>query len=999
MTADRLPGERPMEAADPDDVGTLRAALAGRGRDGRPDAWRSLEDIAGTPAFRRFLKAEYPSVGDIAGPGSGSGIDRRRFFRVMAASLALAGLAGCDDDDSDDGRTEEVPYVRNPPHALPGAALRFATATLTDGFANGVHVVTRNGRPMKIESNTAHPWTRGGTDVLGQASILGLYDPFRSQAVLQLGRATDWDSFRSAMLGPVAVARARGGEGLRLLTGPVTSPSLTVQIAAMRTGFPKMVWHGHEPVSRTAVREGSRQAFGQVLETRWRFDQAQIVVALDGDVLDPGPQQVGASRDWVEARRASAATGPLLTLHSFGPTPSLTSAKADHHTPLSDREIAALADCMADGSAWTGSAAPSVQRAIAALEQARGRGIVLAGVSQPAEVHAAVHRANARLGNLGGPVFLTESPLAATEDLASLVAAMQAGEVQQLLMLDCNPAYDAPADLDFAAALHQVPLKIHAGQHVDETANASDWHLPLIHPLEGWGDARAFDGTVSLLQPTIAPFYDGRSRQEMLSLLTDPEPRSALSLLKAHWTEAWGGGPDADGRWRAALQHGFVENSAFPPVPVTTVPAAPGGTTAAASDAGGELELLFRPDPSIRDGAVADNAWLQELPKPLSKIVWENVVAISPRLAEREALRNGDVVTLAVGDRRVDAPVWITPGQAENSLTVTLGYGRQVPDTLSTGLGYNAYALRQHATPWRLDGVTLRGTGRRAQIATTQDHASMEGHTFVRMQKPGERQPDPVSTRPATLYAESSVETPGDGRAWGMVIDLDSCIGCNACVVSCQSENNIAVVGKDQVLQGREMHWLRIDRYYEGSLDAPATRFQPVPCMHCEDAPCEVGCPVEATLHDHEGLNLMVYNRCIGTRACSGYCPYKVRHFNYLDYNAGAAPSMEAGRNPEVTVRAIGVMEKCTYCVQRIAGARIDSDKNGQPIADGVVQTACQTACPTRAISFGNLADPQAEVTAQRRDGRNYALLGELGVKPRTTYLAGLLPGGHEGGA
>ena len=571
------------------------------------------------------------------------------------------------------------------------------------------------------------------------------------------------------------------------------------------------------------------------------------------------------------------------------------------------------------------------------------------------------------------------------------------GGVRALLMLGCNPAYDAAADLRFTDALDRVPLKIHAGTAVDETATHCDWHLPLTHPLESWGDARAFDGTVSLLQPTIAPFYDGRSAPEILSLLFEPQPRDGMTLLRSYWAGQWG--PAAETRWHESLRHGFVAGSALPAVPVTVLAAVPRPVPAPSPASPGGLELLFRPDPSIRDGSLADNAWLQECPRPLTKIVWENVVAASPLLAAREGIRNGDVLEIEAGDRRLEGPAWITPGQAENSLTLTLGYGRRAPGMLSYGLGHDAYALRQDATPWRVDGVTMRRTGRRVTIATTQDHSSMEGHDFVRMQHPGERQHDEAPKRPPTLYSDT-LATPGDGRggghgggrAWGMVIDLDSCIGCNACVVACQSENNIAVVGREQVMQGREMHWLRVDRYYAGGLDAPDTRFMPVPCMHCEDAPCEVGCPVEATLHDHEGLNLMVYNRCVGTRACSGYCPYKVRRFNWLDYSAGAAPSIQEGRNVDVTVRAAGVMEKCTYCVQRIAEARIDSDKSGRPIGDGAVRTACQTACPTRAITFGNLLDPQAEVTAQRKDGRNYALLGELGVKPRTTYLAGLRP-------
>ena len=601
-----------------------------------------------------------------------------------------------------------------------------------------------------------------------------------------------------------------------------------------------------------------------------------------------------------------------------------------------------------------------------------------------------MHRLNAALGNIGQTVFHTEPVGAEGASLVDLAAAIKGGEVKLLLMLDVNPAYDAPGDLDFAGLLTRVPLKVHAGQYSDETANRSDWHLPLLHPLESWGDARSPDGTVGLLQPTMAPLYNGRSMAEILSLLTDAEPRQGLDLLRAHWR----GGDAADAfapRWEAMLTNGFVPNSALPPVETTlTAPAA----AASRPPAGAGLDVAFRPDASIWDGSVANNAWLQELPKPLTKLVWENAISVGPRLAERSRLAQGDIVTLAAGGRSIEGPLWILPGQADDTVAVTLGYGRQVPDLLFDKLGYDAYALRTAVDPWHLSGASLHATGRRIALVTTQDHSSMEGHDFVRVQHVGAPAVgETASTTQPSLYGARS----GDGRAWGMVIDLDSCIGCNACVTACQSENNIPVVGREEVGLGREMHWLRIDRYYEGGLDAPKTHFQPVPCMHCEDAPCEVGCPVEATLHDHEGLNLMVYNRCVGTRACSGYCPYKVRHFNYLDYSGDAAPTVALQRNPEVTVRARGVMEKCTYCVQRIASARIESDKSDTPIADGAVQTACQTACPTRAISFGDLNDPASVVAATRRDPRNYALLGELNVRPRTTYLAEMAPPRTEG--
>ena len=959
--------------------------------------WRSLEEQADNPAFHSFMEAEFPSVWRPIVARLAAGPDRRRFLKLMAASFALAGLTSCGDDD--DGRAQEVPYVRNPEHLEPGAPLYYASVVPLDGYANGAVVTTVNGRPIKVEGNPQHPWSRGGTDVFMQASVLGLYDPSRSQSVLYLARGSTWEAFRGAMTGRFAILRAMGGRGLRLLTGPVTSPSLAAQIAAMQKAFPEMRWHSTSPVTGDAAYQGTQLAFGRRLETRWRFDRARVVVALDGDFLDAGRQQVGVARDWIKARHAAAAKGALLEMHAAAAVPNLTSAKADHLLVASPAAIGALADDLlaaAGGKAPPPGHGPDAQwrtRAAAALLDAKGAGIVLAGASQPAAVHAAVHRLNAALGNLGQTVFHTEAVTVEAEPLAALTQAMDRGEVETLLMLDVNPAYDAPADLRFGERLAKVGLKIHAGGYVDETASYADWHLPLAHPLESWGDARSLDGTVGLMQPTIAPLYGGRSAPEILSLLTGPEPKTGADLLRAHWqgqTDAASFAP----RWQQALLDGFMPDTALPEVTVQPVAEQPGTAAphaaAPVARAPGGLDLLFRPDPTVWDGSVANNAWLQELPKPLTKVVWDNFVSVSPRLAQREQLKQGDVVVVEIGGQRVEGPVWVLPGQADGTVAVTLGYGRSAQDQLCDGIGYNAYAVRSSASPWHRQGATLHKTGRTLSLATTQEHNTMEGHDFVRVQTLGAA---PVGDEAA--WTQPTLYTPpykDDGRAWGMVIDLDSCIGCNACVVACQSENNIAVVGREQAAEGRWMQWLRIDRYYQGEPDDPATYFQPVPCMHCEQAPCEVGCPVEATLHDHEGLNLMVYNRCIGTRACSGYCPYKVRRFNYLDYSAGAAPSIQEQRNPDVTVRGRGVMEKCTYCVQRIAEARIQADKGDGVIPDGAVKTACQGACPTRAITFGDLSDSKSAVAAARHDPRNYALLGELNTRPRTTYLARLAP-------
>ena len=948
------------------------------GPDGK---WR-----AGGRGIAAAIGERFPAVADLLHTP-----DRRQFMRLMAASLALSGLAGCDDDDTHD---VIVPPVSQTAGAAPASVLTYASAALLDGFANGITVKTRDGRPIKVEGNSAHPWSRGGTDIFAQASVLGLYDPFRSQTVQFLARDSDWTAFRAAMLGPQAQWRAGRGAGLALLIGPTTSPSVQAHIAALRQAWPEMRVFTHGAVPRDALYQGTRQAFGRPLETHWNLADARAVVCLDGDLLDPGPHQIGAARGWSDARRKRAADGGLLEMHAAFAVPNLTAAKADHGISAQPALIEAMARSLLSRATAGGQsdlpdqAAAWCNAAWRVLDGARGAGVVQAGLHASTGVHEAVQRLNAALGNTGRSVLHTAPLQFQAESLTALVDAMRHGAVSALVMIGANPCYDAPAGTGFTEALGRVKLKIHASLFEDETTVNADWHLPMTHPLEAWGDARSLDGTVSLMQPTIDPLYGGRGIGEILSLLTEPEPRDGLTLLQAHWNAA--ASPD---RWRDALLTGVLEGGGAPLVAVQQT----GSMTPATTAPEPGLQVAFRPDPTVWDGTVADNAWLQELPKPLSKVVWENAVQVGPEMAARLKLAQFDVVTVSAGGRSVTGSVWIAPNQADHVVALTLGYGKRAVGQLSAGLGFDAYGLRSQATPWLLDGATLRRTGDRHVLASVADHARMDGAGFVRVQHVGAPPVGDGDGQHPTLYPAWQ----SDGRAWGMVIDLDTCIGCNACVTACQSENNIAVVGRDEVLNGREMHWLRVDAYpaQAGGIGAAATStaFMPVPCMHCEQAPCEVGCPVEATLHDHEGLNLMVYNRCIGTRACSGYCPYKVRRFNYADYSAGAAPTVVEQRNPDVTVRARGVMEKCTYCVQRIAEARADSDRENKPIADGTVRTACQSACPTEAIVFGDLADPGSVVTAARRDPRRYALLGELNTRPRTTYLAMRAPAGGEG--
>ncbi len=928
-----------------------------------------------------FVRDRFPAAADLLRS------DRRQFMRVMAASLALGGLAGCNDDTRDD----IVPPVQETEGQAPGEKLIYASAALMDGFANGMRVTTRDGRPLKIEGNPEHPWSQGGTDVFGQASVLGLYDPFRSQTVTHLTRDSDWAIFRGAMVGPLAALRASGGAGFGVLLGPVTSPTLAGQIARQQEMWPKMRVYSTGAVTREALYEGTRRAFGQACETHYDFSGVRVAVCLDGDLLDAGPHQVGTARRWAAARRAMAREGALLTLFAAGAVPNLTSAKADHAVSASPALTEAMARALLARAG--GGKAPALPdqasawcaAAWAALDGARGASVVQAGVHASVAVQECVQRLNAALGNTGRTVLHTDPVLLRGQDVRTLVGDVDRGDVHTLLILGADPVYESPGDVDFSAVLGKVSLSVQAGMFVDATARSVDWHLPMAHPLESWGDARSLDGTASLIQPTIAPLYEGKTASEILSLLFELQPRSALEILRARWADL-----DDEG-WRRAQLSGVLEGGGLP---LRSVQVAQ-GEVAPAVQAPAGLELVFRPDPTVWDGSWGDNAWLQELPKPLTKITWENVVGLSPATAAALHVGNGDRVVLHVGSRNVEGPVWVCAGQADDVVSVTLGYGKTVAGQLAAELGFDAYRLRQAADPWRVAGVVVQRTGKSQDLACTQSHTTMEGHDFIRVQRLGEAPVGDGDRVLPTLYAPQE----GDGRAWGMVIDLDACIGCNACITACQAENNIAVVGRDAVLRGREMQWLRVDVYADAPDEAARgatgdaavvapVRFQPVPCMQCEQAPCEVGCPVEATLHDHEGLNLMVYNRCIGTRACSGYCPYKVRRFNWTDYSAGASPSMVDQRNPEVSVRARGVMEKCTYCVQRIVEARIVSDRDNTPIADGAVRTACQGACPTSAIVFGNLAQGDSEVAKAHADPRRYALLGELNTRPRTTYLA-----------
>ncbi|WP_207462580.1 TAT-variant-translocated molybdopterin oxidoreductase [Azospirillum sp. SYSU D00513] len=962
----------PSERYHPD-LQSLGSALAGG--DG-PRFWRSLEQLAASPDAMRFLEREFPHLGEA------TRTDRRTLLKLLGASLALAGLTGCEEAPT----RPIVARARSVPDHAPGRPLHVATTLMQDGYGLGILVESHGGRPVKIEGNPLHPASLGATDAFAQAEILTLHDPDRSSLIRQEGTPRTRAEL-ARMLDALALEmEGRGGAGLRLLTGPTSSPTFIALTAALSERFPEARWHRHAPALSDTPYQGARLAFGQPLETRLDLSRAEVILALDADFLSQGPGWIAHAAAFA-ARRDPA--GSMNRLYVAEPCPTPTGTRADHRLPLAPDEILHLA---ADLGAALGVSAPSggephpiVPVLAEDLRRAGPGALVVAGPRLPAGIHALVHVINGRLGAIGSTVVHTAPvlPVPDPDSLAALAEDMAAGTATHLLILDANPVYDAPAGLEFAERLARLPFSLHLGLYEDETAAGCRWHVPMAHALECWGDARAYDGTASLMQPVRTPRAGRLSALELIASLAGQEA-DGQALVRERW-RAERGETGFEAFWTQVLHDGVVAGTAFAPQPVQPAPPPPVNP----AGAGEGLRVAFAPDPAVWDGRYAGNAWLQELPRPLSKLVWGNAVLLAPATAARFGVQNGDVVEVTLAGRTVAGPVFVMPGHAPDTATLPLGYGRWRAGFVGSGVGFSAYALRGGEAMWHGTGATLRRSGARDPLVTTQDHHAMADRAVVRAATLAEFRENPDFARAAveersSFYPEYQYE----GHAWGMAIDLDACLGCNACMVACQAENNVPVVGREEVAIGREMHWLRVDRYFEGPPDDPVVHFQPMLCMHCEKAPCEVVCPVNATVHDSEGLNVMVYNRCIGTRYCSNNCPYKVRRFNWFDYAGRGGGAPVEVYNPDVTVRERGVMEKCTYCVQRISAARIEAKREGRPVRDGEVRTACQQACPTRAITFGDLNAPDSAVTARKRSPRNYGVLADLNTQPRTTYLA-----------
>ena len=965
--------------------------------------WRSLDQLDGTPEFKQFLQSEFPSVAQQAG---GDPVSRRKFLGLMGASMALAGLVSC-------RRPVEkiVPHVAPPEDMVPGIPLAYNTSMPFGNSAYGLTVRTFDGRPIKIEGNPAHPSTLGSSNSFLQAEILNLYDPDRSKSVLFKRAARTWDEFvvywRNERFTSYLANR---GEGLAVISPSFSSPTMARLAQAFQRNFPRSRWIIYDPITDENIHKGIKAATGQNLLPIHHFDKAQVILSLDSDFLLTESDNIAAARGFADGRRLNNPSDAMNRLYVVEGALSLTGSMADHRLRLPASQTAAFTAALALELKVQGLDIEGIDDLDANITQqfdkkwlsavARdliahaGAGLVLAGRGQSIAVHALILAINSALQNIGQTIEYREVEDEFTPDdneLAILKDEIDRDLVSTLIILGGNPVFDYASELDF----NKVQDVIHLSDRVNETSQKATWHIPQAHFLESWGDAKSIDGTLGTVQPMIEPLFNGKSDIEMLNLLATGEDARGYDLVRQTWQNILPRS-NFEQAWRTALHDGMVDNESrriTPRVRASGLRTALNYYPAQAQQPSKEsLELLVMPSVHAYDGRYANNGWLMENPDPITKLTWDNAALLSPHTAQEFGLHNNDVITLQKDDKTVDLPVWIVPGMADFVVVTHLGFGRTAAGSVGNGVGVNVFKMRPSANSYIINDVKLLKTSGTYRLASTQDHGSMEGRPLVReatlekYKEHPEFAPEMVEHPPLkSLWKEHKYEK---GYQWGMTIDLTTCIGCGACTIACQSENNIAVVGKEEVDKGREMSWIRIDRYFDGNPNDPQLVHQPVACQHCEMAPCEGVCPVAATVHDSEGLNLMVYNRCVGTRYCSNNCPYKVRRFNFYNNIKDYSEPMKMAQNPNVTVRSRGVMEKCTFCLQRINEAKFKAKQEGRVLRDGEVQAACQQACPTQAITFGNILDPDSKVAKAKGMDRNYGMLSEYNLKTRNSYLA-----------
>ncbi len=955
--------------------------------------WRSLGQLNDSPEYRKQLLKEYRTENS----DDPNRFSRRNFLSIMGASIALAGLAGC-------RRPVEkiVPYVMQPEEVIPGVPEYYATTMPLGNSAYGLIVESHEGRPTKIEGNPKHPSSMGTTNLFMQASILNLYDPDRSSSVRNKGDKKKIDDFQKFWKEQLEKYTQNKGAGLAVFSESFSSPTLERLKAEFHKKFPKASWLVYEPINDINSLTAIKNLTGKSLRPLYHCDKADIIVSLDADFMQTETESLTAAQGFTSGRKITSPEDKMNRLYVVESGYSITGAMADHRMKLKSSEIGRLLWALAEelksrgiridvpepkleinfDSNWLVALADD-------LIKARGKSLIVVGRNQPTIVHELALSVNYALNNLNKTIGFVEDKESIFPQKLSMP---KLSKTESLVILGGNPVYNTPVSYDFQKILASTKNTIHLSEYYDETSQLCGWHIPRAHFLESWGDARAADGTLSVIQPLIAPLFNGVSDSEFMEIVNSGERKAEYDLVRDSWHKIIKG--DFEKSWRQALHDGVLSGSTLKPVmtkldigrysePIDRLNN---------KDDSARLEIVFQPS-LLYDGRFANNGWLQELPEPITKLVWDNAALISVKTAGKYNLENGDIIKLVVSENEMEIPVWVIPGIADNSIHLPLGYGRKKVGRIADNVGFNTYKLFGGPGEMLIPGaVTLTKTDKKYKMANTQDHNRMEGRAIFREATLDEYKKDPK-------FAKEMVEHPplksiyhdydySKGYQWGMVIDLNACIGCGVCTIACQSENNVPIVGKKQVGKGREMHWMRNDRYFRGDENNPEIVIMPVPCQQCENAPCEEVCPVAATSHDKEGLNTMTYNRCIGTRYCSNNCPYKVRRFNFFNYTKELPEVMKMLQNPYVTVRSRGVMEKCTFCLQRIKRVKRTAKSEGRKVHDGELLTACQQACPTGAIKFGNIIEPESTVARQKSTDRNYELLAELNIRPRNSYLA-----------
>lgn len=981
--------------------------------------WRSLNELAKNEEYKKFAEREFPE----GASELRDGYTRRNFLQIMGASIALAGFAACRKPVK-----KIVPHTRMPEYMVPGRALFYATSAPTGAYLTGLLVETNEGRPTKIEGNPDHPSSKGGTNIHHQASVLDMYDPDRSRGIRHNGESSSWQAFLDA-----ANAALTPSSRIAFISEPNSSATLNRIKRQALQKYPNAQWVTYAPFGEENQLLGNQITFGRKLRTLPDIAQAKIIISFDADFMGTEADSVRNIRAFADGRRMSSSADDINRLYVVESNYSLTGSNADHRLRIKTSQIkpllralaAELSDSFGSLSAFRGySNALSNHEWIGILadeiRQNQGSTLLMAGTDHDPETHALVAAINDAAGNTSRTVSYAALPFSEEANqhdaFTDLVAQMNQGQIDGVVMLGTNPVFTAPADLNFSEALRKVPFSVHLANHVDETSRASVWHINRAHYLEYWGDGYDYTGVPSVIQPMIQPLFDGKSEIEVLGAIVSGETIDAVEEIKTTWRPMLGSGFET--KWQTLLHDGLLPGAAFQSASVRLQATGLQSLVQQASDSSADgIELVIKPDPRILDGSLANNGWLQELPDPMTKITWDNVALLSPTTAENLGIstrRFGqtevDMLTIAANGETLTIAAWVVPGHTDENITIYAGYGRNGIGRVADNVGQNAYTLRTSAHPLYTSNVNVSVASGSYDIACVQDHHSMEGRPLVREASLAEYREDPRfaadmvyvpgkkggAEHPVTLFEAQTF--PERQPQWGMAIDLATCIGCGVCTIACQSENNIPVIGKEEVRRGREMHWMRTDRYFSGDERGDAkVVHQPLTCMHCELAPCEQVCPVAATTHSDDGLNQMTYNRCIGTRYCANNCPFKVRRFNFFNYTSeylttGDDPEViQMAMNPDVSIRFRGVMEKCTYCVQRISRGKIDTKlETGNSIkpADGTVKTACQQACPANAITFGDLTDEQSVISVTKRNERNYVLLEELGIRPRTSYLA-----------